>query len=182
MSVFFLPPSMAINRRRRSMAIRVLALSLSLSRLLLYSCKSHSLLTLNIALKSTAPRRVRPEPREGPGVSATTMMLSASETKKPNEEKNGFSFLTSFHVAREKKTPSRSLFSLSLLSLVHSNCDLNQSLKFLILSTKSRRPRRPRRSRTSPPLPPPSKSLHLHLRPRRSRTAPCRASRPCPPR
>lgn len=150
----------------------------SLSRSMLLSAaaprdpESLFLLTSNIALKSITPRRVRPEPEEAPGLSATTMVFFWSRTNTKKEEKNGFSLF-----AKGKHYLYFSIPSLSMLSIIKAG----EQAFSTSLSTRSHHRREAPQSHTYP-LPPPPPNLHLHLRSRRSQTAPCRASMRAPPR
>lgn len=71
-------------------------------------------LTLNIALKSTAPRRVRQEPDEPPELSATTIVFCVDKKMKEEEKQKWFFFfdLYFFYFMFAKRSYSLSLFPL----------------------------------------------------------------------
>ena len=74
-------------------------------------------LTLNIALKSTAPRRVRQEPDEPPELSATTIVFCVDKKTKEEEKQKWFFFrplFFLFHVCKKV------IFSLSIPSPLSS--------------------------------------------------------------
>lgn len=142
------------------------------------------LLTLNIALKSTAPRRVRPEPEEAPWLSATTIVSGVV----CEEEMKWFFFPPPFVCTR--KNTLRSLFfsisilSLSLFSIPQSNGRESRLPNLPLYSTTSHRRRGAPRSHTCSPSPPQTlRPRHRHrLRRQRSQTAPCHASTRALPR
>lgn len=140
-------------------------------------------LTLNIALKSTAPRRVRQEPDEPPELSATTIVFCVDKKMKEEEKQKWFFFSTSiFSISCLQKGHILSLYSLSSLLSPLSKRASEEHPSMISFSTRSHRQREAPRSHTCSPSPQPqTPQPPLHRR-RRSQTVPFRASTRALPR